>query len=81
MEEPRRDTVAAFGHGGASTAILSHLLNLPFPFVCSHMGPDYTGITILNLSGEKGALVSPRIVMLNDAKHIRHLRVQNVYNR
>lgn len=81
VEEPRWDTVAAFGHGGASTAILSHLLNLPFPFVCSHMGPDYTGITILNLSGERGTLVSPRVVMLNDAKHIRHLRIQNVYNR
>jgi len=79
--QPALDTVAAFGHGGASTAILSHLLNLPFPFVCSHMGPDYTGITILSLAGEEGALVSPRIEMLNDAKHIRHLKIENVYNR
>jgi len=72
-------TVAAFGHGGASTAILSHLFNLPFPLVCTTMGPDYTGITIVTLPDTPGALVTPRFQMLNDAKHIRDLKIKNYF--
>lgn len=75
------ETIAAFGHGGASSAILSHLLNLPFPFVCAAMGPDYTGVTIVTLAGDRGALVSPRLTLLNDARHIRDLRIENIYGR
>ena len=74
-------TIAAFGHGGASTAILAHLFNLPFPFVTSTMGPDYTGITIVELPDEEGALVKPRLEMLNDARHIRGLTVENYFGK
>lgn len=73
------ETVAAFGHGGASAALLSHLFNLPFPFVCSAMGPDYTGITIIQLPAEREKLVAPRFEIMNDARHIEGLRVGNVY--
>ena len=74
-------TIAAFGHGGASTAILAHLFNLPFPFVTSTMGPDYTGITIVELPDAEGALVKPRLEMLNDARHIRGLTVDNYFGK
>lgn len=74
-------TIAAFGHGGASAAILSHLFNLPFPFVCTAMGPDYTGITIVTISDEVGSLVTPKFEIMNDARHIQKLRIENVYNR
>ena len=74
-------TIAAFGHGGASTAILAHLFNLPFPFVTSTMGPDYTGITIVELPDAEGALVKPRLEMLNDARHIRGLTVENYFGK
>lgn len=74
-------TIAAFGHGGASAAILSHMFNLPFPFVCSVMGPDYTGITVVSLPDDKNCLVTPRFEILNDARHIAGLKVENVYNR
>ena len=74
-------TIAAFGHGGASTAILAHLFNLPFPFVTSTMGPDYTGITIVELPDEEGVLVKPRLEMLNDARHIRGLTVENYFGK
>lgn len=74
-------TVAAFGHGGASTAILSHLLNIPFPFVCCAMGPNYTGITIVTLADAPGELVMPRLELMNDARHIKGLEIDNLYNR
>lgn len=74
-------TIAAFGHGGASAAILAHMFNLPFPFTSSIMGPDYTAITIVDLPNRTDVLVSPHFELLNDARHIRGLEVQNVYNR
>lgn len=76
-----RRTVAAFGHGGASAAILSHIFNLPFPFVCSVMGPNYTGITVVTLPDDKDCLVSPRFEIMSDARHIEGLKVENVFSR
>lgn len=63
-------TVAAFGHGGASAAIVSHLFGLPFPFVCAAMGPDFTGVTIVQMPDQPGKLVTPRFEIMNDARHI-----------
>ncbi len=72
-------TIAVFGHGGASSAILSHLFNLPFPFVCATIRPDYTSITIVELSNEKGSLVTPRFEILNDDRHIQKFKTMNTY--
>lgn len=72
-------TVAAFGHGGESAALFSHLFNLPFPLVCSAMGPDYTGVTIVDFPDKPGELVSPRFELMNDARHIKGMTVENFY--
>lgn len=63
-------TVAMFSHAGSSSAALSRILNLPFIYMCYTMPPNFTGITVLILSDEKGALTAPKIELLNDAKHI-----------
>ena len=72
-------TIAAFGHGGAGSAIFSHLFNLPYPFVCTTINQDYTGITIVELPDTPGALVKPRFEIMNDARHIKDLRIENIY--
>lgn len=64
-------TIALFSHGGSSSALLSHLLNLPFFYLCRAVCPDFTSITILSLSDEKGALTTPMIELANDSRHIR----------
>ena len=74
-------TVAAFGHGGASAAMFSHLFNLPFLFVCNTMGLNYTGITAVTLKNQPGQLVTPCFEIFNDARHIAGLQVKNIYNR
>lgn len=74
-------TIAAFGHGGASAAILAHMFNLPFPFTSSIMGPDYTAVTVIDLPNRTDVLVSPHFELLGDARHIRGLEIQNIYNR
>ncbi len=73
------DTIAVFSHGGSSAAMLSHLFNLPFPFVCAAMGPDYTGITVVSLPDDVDKPVAPRFEIMNDARHIQGLTVQNIY--
>lgn len=72
-------TIAAFGHGGETAAMLTHLFNLPFPFTCQAMGPDYTGITIVDFPCRPGGLVAPRFELMNDTRHIRGLTAENIY--
>lgn len=66
-------TIAIFSHGGSSTAVLSHFLNLPLPQLCAHVRQDFTSISAISLPDEVGALVFPRIKLLNDAEHLRGL--------
>lgn len=79
--KPAYDTVALFGHGGETAALLSHLFNVPFPFFCSAMGPDFTGIIVLTLPDAAQGLVPVRFALVNDAKHIQGLRAENVFDR
>lgn len=65
------ETIAVFSHGGSGACALAHLLNLPFPYVCSVMPYDFTSIIILDFPVEDGAPVFPRIELFNDAAHIR----------
>lgn len=66
-------TVAIFSHGGSSSAVLAHMFNLPFPFVCSAIRPDFTAITVVRLSDEHGRLVAPEFETVNDTKHIEKI--------
>ncbi len=71
-------TVALFSHGGSSAAVLSHLLNLPFLYVCGIMRADFTAVTVITLSGDTGSLAIPRVELLNDARHIRGIEAAEV---
>ncbi len=64
-------TIALFSHGGSSSALLAHLLNIPFFYLCRAVCPDFTAITVLCLSDEKGSLTAPQIELANDSRHIR----------
>jgi len=79
--QAEKKTIAVFGHGGETAAVLCHLFNLAFPFTCAAMGPDYTGITIVEFPDRPGALVTPRFELMNDARHIRGLTVENYYGK
>ncbi|MBQ8780321.1 MAG: histidine phosphatase family protein [Oscillospiraceae bacterium] len=64
-------TIALFSHGGSSSALFAHMLNLPFFYLCRALCPDFTAITVLSLSDEKGALTAPTIELANDSRHIK----------
>ena len=66
-------TVAMVSHGGSSSAVLAHLFNLPFPFVCQAIRCKFTAITVVSFSGQEGELIGPRFEILNDARHIQDI--------
>ena len=63
-------TVAMFSHGGSSSAVLAHMLGIPFPAFCFSVCPDFTAISVIEMNGENGDLTFPRIEILNDSRHI-----------
>lgn len=79
VEKNCDDTVIMVSHAGVSSAVLSRLLNLPFPFLCAAMPPDFTAITVLSLSGDVGRLISPKVEILNDARHIANISTELVF--
>ena len=64
-----QETFAVFSHGGSGACVLSHLLALPFPYVCTVMPYEFTSITILEFPVQQGAYVHPRIELFNDTAH------------
>ena len=63
-------TVAMFCHGGSSTVFLSHIMNIPFPRMCTIFRPYFTSVTAIELSGKVGELCSPKIKLLSDDRHV-----------
>ncbi|MBO2517728.1 MAG: hypothetical protein CW338_10770 [Clostridiales bacterium] len=65
------ETVVLFSHGGSGACALSHLFNLPFPFVCAAMPYDFTSVIILTLPVYTGKHVYPQLTLFNDIAHNR----------
>jgi broad specificity phosphatase PhoE len=63
-------TVAMFSHGGAGTAALARLFNMPFPYACEIIQIHFTSITVVELGDEPGALVCPHFELMGDCRHI-----------
>jgi len=60
-ETDEQKTIAVFSHGGSGACVLSHLLALPFPYVCTVMPYEFTSIIILEFPVSRGEYVHPRI--------------------
>ena len=73
------ETVAMVSHGGASSAVLAHLFNLSFPFLCGCLRPNFTAITVVTMGGEEGDLITPRFEIANDARHIKDIPLETVF--
>ena len=72
-------TIAIFSHGGSSSVVISHLLNIPFPQICGFLQLDFTSVTVFELSDKIGTLTYPKLMLSNDARHIEGITVRNVY--
>ena len=81
VTEPKYNTVAVVSHGGASSAMLARLFNLPFPFLCTAICPNYTAVTIVNMKENIGELVAPQFELVNDARHIKGLDAETYFGK
>ena len=63
-------TVAMVSHGGASTALISHMLNIPFLRFVHTFRPYFTSVTIIEMVGKAGELCAPGIKLLSDDRHV-----------
>ena len=79
VKKSNTENVVMACHGGSSAAALSHLFNLPVPFVCRSIAFGYTGIHIVKLSEKEGELVSPSFKLVNDVRHIAGFEIENVF--
>ncbi len=69
--KPKYNTIAMVSHGGSSSGVLAHLLNLTYPYICSTLSPDFTAVTIIRFTGDEGRLIAPEIEIANDSRHIK----------
>ncbi|MBQ8689299.1 MAG: histidine phosphatase family protein [Clostridia bacterium] len=70
VREEKYKTVAMFCHGGSFAAAVTHLLNLPMPLVLLLIPLQQTGIFELELTGEQGSLITPRLYKANGTRHL-----------
>ena len=71
-------TILLASHAGSSSVVLSHILNMPFSFMCGAFEIDFTSVTKVSFEGKEGELTSPKVTLFNDAKHIEKLSVENI---
>lgn len=64
------DVYAIFCHEGATSMMLAHLLNIPFPQVCAQFHIFQTSISCLSFQAEPNRLITPRIECLNQVTHL-----------
>ncbi len=72
-ETDKDKTIAVFSHGGSGACVLSHLLALPFPYVCTVLPYEFTSIIILEFPMRTGEYVHPRIELFNDTAHMKNV--------
>ena len=69
-EKATDKTIAMVSHGGSSTVLLSHMLNIPFPNFCSFYRPYFTSLTEVEMVGNVGELCEVKIVTLGEKYHV-----------
>lgn len=69
-ENPNSKNIAFFCHGGLSSALIAHALNIPFWQFIAHTGLQVTSISKISFSETKGSFETAKLAYLNDAKHL-----------
>ena len=68
-EDPRFEKVALFAHGGTGAAVMSCLLDIPYPMLAPKFGMNHTGITVVEFQEENG-VVFPRVAAYSELSHL-----------
>ncbi len=74
--KPEFKTVAMFAHAGAFSCVVSHLFNLPLPFVLLCIPCVQTGVVEIMLDGKEGDIITPRFGTSYEIEHLKRANVQ-----
>lgn len=76
---PNNDRIALFAHQGFGLAFLSSLLDIPYPYICTHFDMGHTGMTVIEFK-EIDGIVIPKILSLANDSHIYKDGLPTCYN-
>lgn len=66
---PTNERIALFAHHGFGQGLLSCLLNIPYPQVCTRFGINHSGMTVIEFR-EGRELVAPIMLTLSSDSHL-----------
>ncbi len=72
-------TVAMFSHAGASSAALSHMLNIPFPQFCGLFKINLVSSFVVEFDERSGELVYPQIMFIDDVLYRKEHCIETFY--
>ena len=63
------DRIALFAHEGVGVAILSCMLDIPYPMFSTHFDMTHTGVTVIHFKEQHG-IVIPKVLTFSNDSHI-----------
>lgn len=62
--------VALFAHEGVGAAILSCILDIPYPIVSTHTRMTHTGMSVIEFNPRSDGVVIPKLLTLSNDSHL-----------
>lgn len=79
VEAPDNRRVALFAHQGFGLAFLSCVLDIPYPFFCTHFDLSHSSVTAIEFAECNGIAV-PKILSLSNDSHLYREGLPTNYN-
>lgn len=70
VTKDNKTNIACFCHGGVTSALVSHMLNIPFWTYIAHFPMEMTAITKLCISGTEGSYAAAEVDYINSYTHL-----------
>lgn len=77
--EDNNERVALFAHQGFGLALLSCMLDIPYPQFCLHFDMSHSGVTAIEFKNENGIAI-PRVLFLANDGHLYREGLPTDYN-
>lgn len=79
VTKPNNQRVALFAHQGFGLALLSCMLDIPYPMFCTHFNMCHTGVTVIEFH-EKDGYSIPQMLTLSSDSHLYREGLPTKYN-
>ncbi len=69
-EKPDGRHIALFCHGAMIRSVLSHIYQIPYPYLGSTFHENFCGVTILRFDSDTGGAFVPKLIAFGDIGHL-----------